>query len=97
MITIHKYRVPIVTNAPVFVMMPAGKVDILTVRMQHGHPTIWARVNGHANLEKVEHQFRWVPTGGDASGLGEYVGTLQIQDEVLGELVWHLFHGRFGE
>ncbi len=95
--TIHKYRLPIVTNAPVQVMMPDGNVDILTVRIQHGQPTIWARVVDDPGVGKVTHRFRWVPTGRDATYVGEYVGTLQIQDETFGELVWHLFHERFGE
>lgn len=66
--------------------MPDG-AELLTLQVQHGVPTLWARVN--EARAKVRRMFIVVGTGHDAgSPNNKYVGTFQVHD---GALIFHVF------
>jgi len=64
--------------------MPAG-AEILTVQMQHGLPTLWARVDTDA--PKVHRAVACYGTGWDGVERGAYIATVQYHDGT----VWHFF------
>jgi hypothetical protein len=65
------------------VSMPKG-AEILTVQVQHGIITMWAKVNTDAELVRVPIQI--VGTGNPYQSVGKYIGTVQLDG-----FVWHLF------
>ena len=72
--------------APAVVEMPCGS-EILSLQMQHGKPTIWARCNKN-EPGKIRRLFVRIGTGWTFSGpLREHLAT--IQDEA--GFVWHWF------
>lgn len=70
--------------------VPAGAV-LLTVQVQRGVPTVWARVNPDPNAPQEERAVVLVPTGGGNGMIHpewRYLGTIQLHD---GEFVAHAF------
>lgn len=69
------------------VEMPVGS-EVLAVQIQHGAPTIWAKVpREHSKTER--RRFVLVATGGTVTeDAHDYIGTVQAAD---GHLVFHLF------
>jgi hypothetical protein len=84
MITIHKYQFEIADK--VVIEMPIG-ADILSVQIQNGKPTIWAKVETTYKEEKKV--FRIYGTGHELDLFameGRYLATIQ-----QGQFVWHIF------
>lgn len=81
--TIYKY--PLQTVDDQDIEMPIG-AKILTVKMQHGQPCLWALVDPNVEYEKRRILVRG--TGHKADDVGEYICTFLIQG---GTLVCHVF------
>lgn len=81
--TIYKYS--LLHTGGNSVDMPQG-AKILAVQSQQGVPTIWALVDVGQPTEK--RTFLVVGTGHTIDGLGEYVGTVQLNE---GRFVVHVF------
>lgn len=84
MITIHKYQFQIADK--VIVQMPKG-AKVLSVQLQNGVPTIWARVV--TDMENESREFRVYGTGHEIDTFaiqGTHLATIQHHG-----LVWHIF------
>ena len=85
MITIYKY--PLIIDDRQIIQMPSDAV-LLCVQVQRGIPCLWARVDEDNAAESRVILTRG--TGHAAAGVGDYVGTYQIEG---GQLVFHVFDG----
>jgi hypothetical protein len=83
MITIHKYQFQIADS--IEVEMPIHS-DILSVQLQNGTPTIWAKVD--TSLQMVKRIFLVFGTGHEINPMFDYrhIGTIQLNG-----FVWHIF------
>jgi hypothetical protein len=82
--TVWKYE--LVVDDEQTITLPHGAV-VLTVQAQHGVPVLWAHVDPMVVFKRdVLIQTRG--TGHNAYGVGEYVGTYQLED---GRFVGHVF------
>jgi hypothetical protein len=83
MITIYKYQFQIADK--VIIEMPA-QAQILSVQVQNGMPTLWAKVN--TDRQKETRSFFVFGTSHELNPHFEYehVATIQIHN-----LVWHIF------
>ncbi len=83
--TIGKFPLELVGEQ--VVQMPNG-AQILCVQLQNGWPCIWALVDPTARL--IERSITIVGTGHpfEASSIGSYIGTVQLETSGL---VWHVF------
>ena len=83
--TIYKY--PLKIDDEQEVMMPKG-ARMLSVQLQGGRPCLWALVD--PNLENEARSLLIRGTGHDASGVGRYISTFQMDG---GALLFHAFEG----
>ncbi len=82
---VYKYPLPI--RDDIEIMMPEECL-VLTCKIQHGKPYIWAVVDDESPL--IPHNFHMVGTGHPADHLdGAFIGQIQMEG---GRLVFHLFH-----
>lgn len=83
MIIIHKYQFDIADS--IEIEMPIHS-DILSVQVQHGVPTMWAKVD--TSLQMVRRVFVVFGTGQEINSVFDYrhIGTIQHRG-----CVWHIF------
>jgi hypothetical protein len=83
MITIHKYQFKIADR--IEIEMPIHS-DILSIQLQNGIPTMWAKVD--TSLQRVKRIFVVFGTGHEINSLFDYrhIGTIQLDG-----FVWHIF------
>lgn len=83
MITIHKYQFQIAGS--IEIEMPIHS-DILSIQLQNGIPTMWAKVD--TSLQMVKRIFVVFGTGHEINSVFDYryIGTLQHEG-----FVWHIF------
>lgn len=84
-LTIHKYEIPLTDRAEI--LLP-GFWRVLSVGVQRGKPMLWAMVQPGG--KRTPLRLAICGTGDDAEGLGQFIGTLILED---GELVLHVFEG----
>lgn len=78
------WKFPLMMEDYPVVTMPRG-AEVLCVQLQHGMPTLWARVD--PQKAKEDRALLIVGTGNPMpDGAGRYVGTFQH-----GPFVWHVF------
>ena len=68
------------------ISMPIG-AEILSVKVQHGIPQLWAIVDDH-QADKESRTFKVYGTGHVAPESGTFIDTFLMCDD---DLVWHLF------
>jgi len=86
MFTVHKFPLG---GSGVQVVAIRGLVKLLTVQAQRNTPCLWALVDDSPGAAVVTVRLVTVRTGGEAPAvLGEYLGTLQLDD---GWFVGHVF------
>lgn len=83
---VYKYPIKILSLQDV--EMPVG-ASILCCQMQGGEPMLWALVQPENKLSA--RGIRIVGTGHEASDLGRYIDTIQIDG---GALIFHVFEQR---
>ncbi len=81
--TIWKFPFPVEDEFKL--SMPEG-ASVLSVAMQRGVPSLWAKVSPDAPL--APHRFSVRGTGHPLGSVGEHIGTFQPTNT----LVFHLFH-----
>jgi hypothetical protein len=83
MITIYKYQFEIADR--IEIEMPIHS-DILSIQLQDGKPTMWAKVD--TSLQMVKRIFVVFGTGHEISSVFDYrhIGTIQYKGGV-----WHIF------
>lgn len=86
--TIHKFVIPFGEGDQALVV-PEG-MQVLSVQMQHGAPTMWVLRELGVPLER--RWYRWVATGQvfDHKPTFMHLATLQFSEEAM-PLVFHLF------
>ncbi len=86
MYRVWKYPIPKLSSV-VTLEMPRG-AHVLSVAIQHGVVTLWARVgDGTAGTE--QRNFRVCGTGHEVpADVGRFIGTVLTED---GGLVWHIW------
>lgn len=83
MITIHKYQFEIADE--IEIEMPIGS-EILSIQIQDGKPTMWARVN--TDMQKAKRIFLVYGTGHEMNPKFVYAHIATIQ---FNGSVWHIF------
>jgi hypothetical protein len=84
--TIYKYTLQITDMQRI--TLPVG-AEILCVQMQGSDPCLWAIVNDHESIPKMDITIRTYGTGQPLESTKEnYIGTYQ---SMSGQLVFHVF------
>lgn len=84
-LTVWKYSLPVIYADSYAMPMPLG-AEVLTVQLQRGVLTLWARVDAEQVITSIR---RFVICGtGQPCSDGEYIGTILLHD---GDLVLHVF------